>query len=675
MKIVLGFVIFFVLVITTTIHGSLSLQDALLKVSNSIDKRSNYGSNKKLVDQDSNADRVTVFTQDDIQKFDNIYTLLNTASGVVVDEGYFGKNYINVRSSNSALHNNRLQLLVNGFRVNDSLSQDFMIRSIPKSSIQKIELIRGPVSALYGSGAYSGIINIITYQSNKYDKNIVKVTHGTAGQNGATLRLNMNGKQVQSMFSFDVSRADGTDRNLITRTPLKIVDSIPDKNNRPRLTPITIPTRSQQYMQDDENKSFLGFLSYQDFKFTMGYSDIHSNRSYSNLNQLRFRVGPRNVVIPANSQIKEDSLYRMKFIGLNWDKNVSNKLNIKLNGKFQDSFSSIFSFDNILGDSYSESNEKQLEMQFSYSASTNWDLVFGINKDWNSFSQYIEIPRPIAGLVNHYNVSPTKESLFGSYLQLSHNYNDRVKVVISGRYDTHKLLKSSKSPKLAISYKIKNEEYLKLTWGRAFRYPNAIDLFQVSNQRLDPRFEQQISKEVTWSKKYNSESSLSITLFDVRHLHNRSEIRQIGINASSSSRTTGLEAEFKSHLSKSSKYYINLTLLDSVDDGNAQQAADLSEMISVGVDYSFNNSWKLFLDSKFTGARGGSFDRSISGFGGYTLHNVSIQKKLNSNRSVDLKVSNLGDKKYPTAIVEVIGFKIPTPTKGRRVTVSYKIKF
>ncbi|MCJ8346372.1 TonB-dependent receptor, partial [bacterium] len=558
----------------TYLYASNSLQDALLAVSNSIDKRSNYGSNKKLVNQNSNADRVTVFTQEDIEKFDSIYSLLNTASGVVVDEGYFGKHYINIRASNGALYNNRIQLLVNGFRVNDSLVQDFMIQSIPKESIQKIELIRGPASALYGSGAYSGIINIITYQANHYDQSTLQLTQGNAGQNGLKFRLSNSQHKLKTMFSFDLSRANGVDRNQRIRNPLKITASIPDRKNQPRFVPIATLNHPSQYKQNDQNKTALAFMSYGNFKLTMAYSDIFSNRSYVNLNNLRLRVGNRNLIIPRGSLIQENSFYGMKFIGMNWSDHLNRKTHLKISTKFQQNSSDLLSFDNVLFDSFSNSIEKQIEVQLNYQVSKKWDIVLGMNKDFNRFSQYIKIPIARVGLIDYYNIVPRKESLFGAYVQASYQYNQKLKLVWSARYDTHEFLKSSKSPKFSITYQLAQQEYLKLTWGKSFRYPNAIDLFQRSNIRLDPRFEQQISKEITWSKEMNDRSNLSITLFDLRHLHNRSEIRRIAANVSSKSSTKGIEAEFKSAFSKNVSYYMNVTLLDSLDNVNREQAAN-----------------------------------------------------------------------------------------------------
>ena len=56
--------------------------------------------------------------------------------------------------------------LVDGVRVNDAgdATGPFMWNSIPLDSIERIEVIRGGASTIYGEGAISGVINIITKQ-------------------------------------------------------------------------------------------------------------------------------------------------------------------------------------------------------------------------------------------------------------------------------------------------------------------------------------------------------------------------------------------------------------------------------------------------------------------------------------------------------------------------------
>ncbi len=53
-------------------------------------------------------------------------------------------------------------VLVNGMRINDTNSGSINWAAIDPSTIERIEIIRGPGSSLYGSSAMGGVINIIT---------------------------------------------------------------------------------------------------------------------------------------------------------------------------------------------------------------------------------------------------------------------------------------------------------------------------------------------------------------------------------------------------------------------------------------------------------------------------------------------------------------------------------
>jgi vitamin B12 transporter len=53
-------------------------------------------------------------------------------------------------------------VLIDGVRVNDGVSGDSLISFISPEVIERIEVIEGPLSTLYGSDAISGVVNIIT---------------------------------------------------------------------------------------------------------------------------------------------------------------------------------------------------------------------------------------------------------------------------------------------------------------------------------------------------------------------------------------------------------------------------------------------------------------------------------------------------------------------------------
>ena len=56
----------------------------------------------------------------------------------------------------------RTLILVDGIPMNDGFNGAVNWSLVPKDAVERIEIVRGPMSALYGSGAMGGVINIIT---------------------------------------------------------------------------------------------------------------------------------------------------------------------------------------------------------------------------------------------------------------------------------------------------------------------------------------------------------------------------------------------------------------------------------------------------------------------------------------------------------------------------------
>lgn len=109
----------------------------------------------------------TIVTRQDIRLSGatRIPELLRRVAGMDVMEVTGGDENISMRGLNSRLAN-KLLVLVNGRTVkNDILGSTFWeALSIDVDQIERIEVVRGPGSALYGADAFTGIVNIITIE-------------------------------------------------------------------------------------------------------------------------------------------------------------------------------------------------------------------------------------------------------------------------------------------------------------------------------------------------------------------------------------------------------------------------------------------------------------------------------------------------------------------------------
>lgn len=109
---------------------------------------------------------VTIITADEIKKYGyrTLADILQSVNGFYVtnDRSY---SYVGVRGFNRpGDYNSRVLLLVDGHRLNDNIYDQAGIGTespIDVDLIDRVEIIRGPSSSLYGTNAFFGVINVI----------------------------------------------------------------------------------------------------------------------------------------------------------------------------------------------------------------------------------------------------------------------------------------------------------------------------------------------------------------------------------------------------------------------------------------------------------------------------------------------------------------------------------
>jgi vitamin B12 transporter len=121
---------------------------------------------------DQVASAVTIVTQEQIQKgqYRNVIEALRAVPGLdLVQSGPVGGNAaIFLRGANSE----HTLVLLDGIELNNpaSTSRSFNIANLTLENVDRIEIIRGPQSTLYGSDALGGVVNIITKRAEKGTK-------------------------------------------------------------------------------------------------------------------------------------------------------------------------------------------------------------------------------------------------------------------------------------------------------------------------------------------------------------------------------------------------------------------------------------------------------------------------------------------------------------------------
>lgn len=199
---------------------------------------------------------VQQITAQDIEnnKGKTIVDFLNDLAGVEINGNYSNRGQ-NLGYYIRGGRNRQVAILIDGINVNDpsSFNGDFDLRQIDINQVERIEVIKGASSTLYGTGAATGVINIILKKASKNEFSGTFTT--SVGSNRAsqdtkfaadeyTANFNINGTidKVDYLLSLNannstgLSAAENANKNIINNedkynrqnTLLKIGYSITD---------------------------------------------------------------------------------------------------------------------------------------------------------------------------------------------------------------------------------------------------------------------------------------------------------------------------------------------------------------------------------------------------------------------------------------------------------------
>lgn len=110
---------------------------------------------------------VSVLTAREIRLFgaQTLKDAVNYMTGAAVLTSFSNRNGISIRGDQQGtFYNSHVLILIDGRPIRESLyggAYSAILAAFPLTGVERIELIRGPGSTLYGTGAYSGVVNII----------------------------------------------------------------------------------------------------------------------------------------------------------------------------------------------------------------------------------------------------------------------------------------------------------------------------------------------------------------------------------------------------------------------------------------------------------------------------------------------------------------------------------
>ena len=177
-----------------------------------------FGASERLQPVTEAPSSVTIVTADEIARYGyrTLADILRSVRGFYVtnDRNY---SYVGVRGfARPGDYNTRVLLLVNGHRVNDNVYDQAAIGAdfgVDVAMFDRVEIIRGPASSLYGTSAFFAVVNVITRRGASLNGISVDLDAGTLGTGLARVaggRQFANG--VDLALSGTLERSDGDTR-------------------------------------------------------------------------------------------------------------------------------------------------------------------------------------------------------------------------------------------------------------------------------------------------------------------------------------------------------------------------------------------------------------------------------------------------------------------------------
>lgn len=157
---------------------------------------------------------VSVIGSQDIKAIpaSNALNLLNFLPGIFVERtGDFGRADVNIRGIGQ--RGRRISILVDGRPEKMGLFGCTITHAFPLDNVERIEVVRGPSSVLYGSEALGGVVNILTHEPKEGFDTDFSATYGSFKTEQLNLRHGGKKKGFSYYLTFDRRRSDGHRQN------------------------------------------------------------------------------------------------------------------------------------------------------------------------------------------------------------------------------------------------------------------------------------------------------------------------------------------------------------------------------------------------------------------------------------------------------------------------------
>ena len=505
---------------------------------------------------------------------------------------------------------------VNGIDMNDpsGTQNSFNFGSLTASGIERIEVLKGSQSALYGSEAIGGVVDITTFRPTKDGFSTrVESEFGSYGTASSTLSLGYLTDRAELAFTYGRTVTEGFSARATD-----------DEDDSFRQTTMT----------------FTGRFDVTD-TFKLGVA-LNSRDGASEIDRSTTDTSGQNFVDELGARV-----YGELVTG-----NVTHTLAYSyfdIERRDPNGYTTLFGGDRT-----------RLSYLGSADFANGYTLNFGLDRTDEAFDSGGE-----TGEEN--TVSAQAELLFQP--------SDAVDVSAALRYDDNSAFGGKASGRLAGVWRPQQDLALRAVIGTGFRAPSLYERFSIyGDESLSP--EKSRSFELGVEKTYGEKASVKATLFyteieDLIDFDGNSTACASGFGCynqvAGTTKSRGLELSGIYALSDRTSLYGNYTYTDAKTDGTRLTRTPRHDLV-LGVDATLTDRLGASLDMRYVAdVLPSPYAPADNKVGDYTLVGAGLTYDLTDTAQAYLRVENLFDEDYQTAG----GFNTP----GRSAYIGFRADF
>jgi vitamin B12 transporter len=523
---------------------------------------------------------------------------------------------------------NHLLVLIDGIEVNDPAAADeFSFEHLTTWDVERIELVRGPQSALWGSDAIAGVLNVVTRTGNQPLRGDLLAEGGSASTTNLGARVGGTLGRLSGDLLVSGYETDGENISLSGG-------------------------------EEDGYRNASGMLKV-NFQATDTLSFSLLGRLADATNEFDDTV---STGIPTDADLESDvSLGYMRAgarLGL-----MGNRWQHSLSGSFSDTQRENFCSGSRTDEQQGERTGVYYQTSYDLTSSPGeYRIVMAVDHEREEFTQrYFSFEGA--------DQSRSRETT-GYVAELVVRPLDELDLSLSLRRDDNSDFEDKTSFRLAGSYQLRPlSARLHGSYGTGMKQPTFTELFGffpdffVGNPNLKP--EESEAWDIGIQRSFFADRvTADITYFSARLTDEIQDLFTTVVNSPGTSRRKGIELELAAPLTESLSGSMSYTYTDSREPDSAgddrQELRRPRHMAAANLNYTFwQNRANLNLNVSYTGEQRdldfSGFPASIVQLDDYVLVNVTASYALSDMVSLQARAENLFDEDYQN----VFGFRNP----------------